>query len=242
MEQSVYQEHIEQEETHWWFVARRAICSSLLARVRLPQNPVVLEAGCGSGGNLPTLAKIGKVFAFELSDIMLTQAKARNIGVIEHGKLPDEIPFSEQKFDLITMFDVLEHIEDDASALSALVTRLNADGALFITVPAFGWLFSQHDRLHHHFRRYSKKELIAKIQAAGLAVEYTTYWNIFLFPVVAAIRIISSKTTSKTSIGTKTPASWLNNLMIKLVSSEKFIIPKINVPFGLSIILIARKK
>ena len=80
MELSVYKEHIEQEETHWWFVVRRAVCWSLLSRLKLPENATILEAGCGSGGNLPMLAKLGKVFAFELNEMMLAHAKERKIG------------------------------------------------------------------------------------------------------------------------------------------------------------------
>lgn len=241
MEQSVYLEHIEQEETHWWFVARRSICEALLKKIKLPNNPSILEAGCGSGGNLPMLAKFGKVFAFELNDMMLNHSKSRNIGTLEHGKLPDGIPFSGQKFDFITLFDVLEHIEDDKGALSALASRLNDGGVLFLTVPAFSWLFSQHDRLHHHFRRYSKKELIAKVEAAGFSVEYIIYWNFLLFPAALATRVLYFFVDSKTSIGTKTPAPWLNKALINLVSAERFLMNCFSLPFGLSLVLVARK-
>ena len=241
MEQSVYQEHIEQEESHWWFVARRSICWSFLSKIILPKEADILEAGCGSGGNLPMLAKLGNVFAFELSEKMLRYAKSRNIGIVEYGKLPQEIPFAGKKFDLITMFDVLEHIEDDSSALRELEKRLNSGGVLFLTVPALPCIFSQHDRLHHHFRRYTKQELINKLQQAGFSIDYINYWNFFLFPVALTTRVLYFFSNSTTSIGTKTPSAWLNYVLIRLVSVERFIMSRIHFPIGLSILVVARK-
>lgn len=242
MEQAVYNDHVLQEENHWWFVSRRAVLTFLISSLKIQENADILDAGCGSGGNLELLSKYGNMHAFEMSDFMKEHSKERGIGQVESGKLPDEIPFADKKFDLITMFDVLEHIEDDNAALKAIAERLKNDGVLFITVPAFGWLFSQHDRLHHHFRRYSKKELQEKMQIAGLEVEFINYWNFILFPVAVATRVIYFFLKGDTVIGTKTPSPFINKLLSKIVSAERFVIPKINLPFGLSLVVIARKK
>lgn len=243
MDSVVYNEHIENEETHWWFVARRAITRHILDRVKLPKNAKILDLGCGSGGNLPMLAPYGsELFGSEMNDKVREHSIKRNIASVAYGKLPDEIPFADQKFDLIAMFDVLEHIEDDHAALAAAAGRLEKDGVLLITVPAFQFLFSRHDKLHHHFRRYSKNQLKEIVTAAGFKIELLNYWNFFLFPVTVFARILDLFCSAdKPAIGTKIPSSPINKFLIKLVSAERFLIPSVPLPFGVSLILVARK-
>src|SRR6185312_16486006 len=113
-------------------------------------------AGCGSGGNLPMLAEFGEVSAFELDEAQLQRARERGIGTIARGSIPDALPFEGQRFDLVVMLDVLEHLEDDHAGLAAVLTRLAPGGFFLATVPAFPMLWSSHDVSHHHFRRYSR--------------------------------------------------------------------------------------
>ena len=242
MDALVYSELIEQEETHWWFVSRRAITRYLLNLIKIPKNSKILDMGCGAGGNLAMLSAYGEVFASEMNDQVREYSSGRNIGSVAYGKLPDEIPFAEQQFDLITMFDVLEHIEDDRAALTAVAGRLQKGGVLLITVPAFQWLFSRHDELHHHFRRYGKTELREKIEAAGFKIEYLNYWNFFLFPVAVTARMLDFfRAKNEHAIGTKTPSPVINKILTKLVSVERLLITRIPFPFGLSLMLVARK-
>jgi SAM-dependent methyltransferase len=242
MDPLIYKELVEQEDSHWWFLSRRAIIRSLLQRIKLPSNAKILDAGCGSGGNLPMLSRLGNVYAFELHDGMRAHAEARGIGQVEAGKLPADIPFKGTNFDLITLFDVLEHVEDDRGSLSELTDRLNPGGILCLTVPAFPFLFSRHDHLHHHFRRYRRTELLRKIEANGLEVIEDDYWNFFLFPVAMVVRLFECFNMPKDhTLGTKKPSPLLNRLLAELVSSDRFLIPHIRLPFGLSIVLLARK-
>ena len=242
MDSQVYSELIEQEETHWWFVSRRAITQYLLNLIKIPKNAKILDLGCGAGGNLSMLSTYGEVFACEMNDQVREHSAGRNIGSVAYGKLPDEIPFSGQQFDLITMFDVLEHIEDDNATLAAVAGRLSQGGVLLLTVPAFQCLFSRHDKLHHHFRRYGKTELQEKIKAAGFKIEYLNYWNFFLFPVAVAARMLDFfRAKNEHAIGTKIPAPAINKILTKLVSAERFLFPRIPLPFGLSLMLVARK-
>ncbi len=242
MDSQIYNEHIEQEEAHWWFVSRRIITEYLLKKLKFPDNAKILDAGCGAGGNLHMLAGYGDVYGCEMNDTVRARSIERKIGTIEYGKFPDEIPFADIKFDMIAMFDVLEHIEDDRAALATVASRLTKDGQLLLTVPAYQFLFSQHDRLHHHFRRYSKKKLEEKIAAAGFKIEYINYWNCFLFPVAVITRLTDLfRPKNAPALGRKMPPAALNNFLIKLVSSERFLADKINLPFGLSLIMVARK-
>lgn len=242
MDPQIYEDLAGQEKAHWWFVSRRAIAASLFKKIKLPDNARILDAGCGSGGNLPLLAKFGEVFAFEMNDSARAHAASRSIGHVEAGKLPDAIPFGDTMFDLITLFDVLEHVEDDQAALRTLASRLKLGGTLYINVPAFQWLFGPMDRFHHHFRRYSRAEILDKVEATGLEIRLVNYWNCLLFPVAVAVRLMERfRKPRESSIGVKTPGIVLNNLLAGIVSGERFFIPHIRLPFGLSLIVIAQK-
>lgn len=242
MNPEIYKDIVLQEDGHWWFVARRAIFAGVFSRLKLPVGATILDAGCGGGGNLPLLAQFGNVHAFEMHEASCSYAKGRNIGDIRIGKLPDEIPFDNQTFDLITLFDVLEHVEDDKATLAALMKRIKPGGLLFLNVPAYQFLFGKVDVLHHHYRRYSKGELRAKLQEAGFTIELMTYWNFFLFPVALAVRLFEQVYPSKgLAVGMKTPKGYINRALASLVSFERFLMPYARLPFGLSLLLVARK-
>ncbi len=231
------------EEEHWWFRARRRITESLLNRYNPPPHAAILDAGCGSGGNLALLSTYGKVHAFETYETARNLAKARGIGEVADGSLPGNIPFGEQAFDLITMFDVLEHIEDDAASLTALHARLVENGKLLLTVPACPLLWGKHDAMHHHFRRYTKRLLAERLEAAGFKVELCNYFNFWLFPLALAARLLDRlRGNDRASIGSATPPAPLNHLLYALMASERFLIPHIPLLFGVSLIAVASKK
>jgi SAM-dependent methyltransferase len=155
MERQAYDIAAGIENDHWWFSGRRRLLAAVLER-HLPRSDAprrILEIGCGNGGNLELLAGFGQVFAAEKDDAARERASARGIGHVERGWLPDAIPFGGESFDLIAAFDVLEHIEDDRGAVRALRDRLGARGVLIATVPAYRWLWSEHDTLSQHVRR-----------------------------------------------------------------------------------------
>ena len=144
------------EECHWWWLSRRAIVESIIRKLALPAGIDILEAGCGTGGNLAMLSQFGNVYGMELDDVARDYAVQRKIGTVEPGKLPDPIPFPGRTFDLIVLMDVLEHLEDDSGCLKALRKRLKPGGSIVISVPALKMLWSPHDDSHHHFRRYTR--------------------------------------------------------------------------------------
>ncbi len=137
------------EREHWWFTARRQILDRLLCYADLPVGALILEAGSGTGGNLAMLQRYGKVHAMELDESARELARSKNLDVlIEPGRLPGEIPYGDQLFDAIVMFDVLEHIDEDQATLEAIMARLKPGGRLVLTVPAFSSLWSNHDVIH----------------------------------------------------------------------------------------------
>ena len=162
MDRSVYDRMDRLEADHWWFVARRAVIETIIDRlIPLSEGSTILEAGCGTGGNLRMLQSLAQLHAFEYDEEARRRAEAKSDLIIPHGALPDHVPNRGRDYDLIALFDVLEHIGDDTASLKSLSEHLSDAGRILVTVPAYQWLWSRHDERHHHFRRYSKAGLRA---------------------------------------------------------------------------------
>ena len=248
MEQNIYEEMAKQESHHWWFVARRAYLKKLISKQFPPELEYrICEIGCGTGGNLPMLAQLGKVDAVELNEsakILAESKNMNNITGIHSGYLPDAIPLTEQ-YDGVFSLDVIEHIENDLEAVKALKALLSKNGTLIITVPAYQWLWSAHDDANHHFRRYTRKSFSELIEAAGLNIRYVSYFNTVLFPLAALKRIAEyflPKKPIENAWDINTPPAWLNTLFEKLFKLECLWAGKLSIPFGLSIVVVAELK
>jgi len=241
MNPEVYLQMESVEREHWWFQGRRAIISHVISKMDLPQSPAILEAGCGTGGNLATLSKLGATCAFEMDDAALGVALKNAYGTeIRHGKLPDAIPFPERLFDLICMFDVLEHIEHDVLAIEKLSQKLTPDGYFFVTVPALPMLWSAHDVKLHHHRRYVRRQLIDVMEQAGLAVSWVSYFNFSLLPV-AVVNRLYAKIRGIRPAGDQLPPAFVNQVFAKMLSMEKYVLFPGRLPIGLSLAAVARR-
>src|SRR5436190_3399732 len=155
MNPEAYLEMADTEARHWWFAGRRAILASLIQRFELRADARILEIGAGTGGNLPMLSSFGKVSALEMDDAARAIAieKTGRRFDIRSGCCPANIPFMDERFDLICLFDVLEHIDDDSGTLAAIKTMMTAQARVLVTVSAYRWLWSTHDEFLHHKRR-----------------------------------------------------------------------------------------
>ncbi|RJF99361.1 class I SAM-dependent methyltransferase [Noviherbaspirillum saxi] len=239
MSPEAYLEMAETEERHWWFAARRTILSALLDTLPLPPNPAILELGCGTGGNLEMLSGLGRVSAMEMDEVARGIAQSKSAGRVDirAGSCPANIPFAGQQFDLVCLFDVLEHIDDDRQTLSAIKTLLGPDGRAVITVPAYQWLWSRHDEALHHKRRYTASELKAKALQAGFTVERLSYFNTLLFPLAAALRI-KERLTRGAPAGTAVPPAAVNHAFRTVFGAERFLLPRLSLPFGVSVLTV----
>jgi SAM-dependent methyltransferase len=248
MRPDIYQAMARVEDTHWWFRGRRRVIASVLRRLSLPPGAAILDAGSGTGGNLAMLSSFGRVSAMEMDAEARILANKRGIVTVEEGEFPDRIPFADTPFDLVALFDVLEHIEQDFSALTAIRDRLAPGGRLLLTVPAFESLWSMHDTMHHHKRRYSLHPLTRLIERAGYKVTFASYVNFWLFPVIAALRIFD-RVSGGRLIGKKKeinaelsiPPAPLNRALEAIFASESGLLRHTRLPFGVSIILLAQK-
>lgn len=241
MDVAAYHSMRDLQDEHWWFVGRRKFLRQLIQRHgNLAPDARIFEAGCGFGGNLPLLEEFGTVSAFEYSDEARAYSAAQSGIAVMPGALPDGVDFGGRTYDLIALLDVLEHIDDDRASLEALGEGLAENGRLLITVPAFQWLWSKHDKLHHHKRRYSQKSLEGVIRAAGLKPVKAGYFNSLLFPLAMAQRI-ATRASNKPATGDEMPAKPINKVLGGVFSLESALAGKFGLPFGLSAYAIAEK-
>jgi SAM-dependent methyltransferase len=240
MDPKLYPQMAALEDVHWWFVARRMILNQVIAKLALPNNAEIFEAGCGTGGNLDLLSSHGRVYAMELDDVARNFASVRELATIQSGRLPNTIPFADRRFDLIVLLDVLEHLDDDAASLQALRSRLKPDGWLLITVPAYSFLWSQHDVVHHHKRRYVMRSLRRVVKRSGYDVRYASYFNTVLFPLVAGIRLLQKLFGGGKGDDLTMPSKLANRVLTALFASERHAIGRFSLPFGVSLLLLAQ--
>lgn len=242
MNPAAYLEMAETESRHWWFLGRRAILLTMIGHLGLPQNSKILEVGCGTGGNLQMLAKFGDVSALEMDANAreIASKKTNNFYDIMAGHCPDEIPFQDQRFDLICMFDVLEHIEQDTETLIAIKQLLTKNGRILMTVPAYQWLYGAHDKFLHHKRRYSATQLRKKIVAAGFRPVKISYFNTILFPLAVIVRLKDKLLAPPSATGTSVPPTLINKLFRTLFGAERFLLERFDLPFGVSLLCILK--
>jgi SAM-dependent methyltransferase len=182
-----YRELYELEDRHWWFRGRRAVIWALLCRAGLPSSPRILDAGCGTGRNLVEFGSLGQAEGVDASDEAVAFCRRRGLEGVRAAPL-ESLPYEDGRFGLILATDVIEHLDDDRRALAEL-RRVAAPGArLVLTVPAYSWLWSEHDVSMHHRRRYTLSLLQERAVAAGWQPVVRSYFFSVLLPAVAAVR------------------------------------------------------
>jgi SAM-dependent methyltransferase len=242
MEAELYRQMRELEDRHWWFAARRDIVGSILDTLDLPPDPRILDVGAGTGGNLEMLSRLGHVTGLEYDDAAAALARERGIARVLKGSLPDDLPFPPGEFHVIMLLDVLEHVEDDRSAVICLERLLAPGGFLVITVPACPFLWSYHDIQHHHKRRYRRRELKSLLLESGFRIRHTTFFNTWLFPVIVVTRLLRRmKSSVKIGEDTGMPSRFINGILQCIFSSERYLLGRISMPFGASLLAVAVK-
>jgi SAM-dependent methyltransferase len=230
--------HAEEDRAHWWFLGRRAVILAEMAR-RLPASGVRLaELGCGSGGMLEALGRFGTAVGVEMDPALRARARERGLDV-RAGALPEAIPLEPGRWDAVCLFDVLEHVDDEAGALAACRRLLAPGGRLFVTVPAYAWLWSRHDELLGHRRRYTARALRRAAEGGGYTVERLTYFNTLLAPPIMAVRLARAA-LRRPGHDLDRPAPLVNRALAACFSAEARLLRWVSPPFGISILLAAR--
>ncbi len=239
MERIVYEQMAELDQRHWWYRARREVLAALIRReAQPPANAHVLEIGCGTGHNLGMLSEFGAVDALELDDEARAVAEQRLGRSVMSAPLPELEGVPERHYDLIGAFDVIEHIDDDQAALASIAQRLKPGGKLVVTVPAHQWMWSAHDVVNHHKRRYSRKALRALVESSPLKLERIGYFNSLLFPLAVAERL-SSKLRGKDDADLSLPPKPLNAALERVFALERYLVARLPLPPGLSLFAVA---
>jgi 2-polyprenyl-3-methyl-5-hydroxy-6-metoxy-1,4-benzoquinol methylase len=229
----------EHDSSHWWYVARRDVLASVIAReVKLPPMAKLLEIGCGTGHNLAMLARFGDIDAVELDSYAREIATKRLDRPVMNAMLPELAGVPAQHYDLVALLDVLEHVEDDRAALKAIATRLRPGGSILLAVPQYPWMWTGHDVASHHFRRYTKATLRKAIDDAGLKIDLLQSFNSLLFPLAVVDRM-AARITGKTGSDDAPPPAPVNSLFTKVFAFERHLIGRVPMPPGLSLIAIA---
>jgi len=239
MEREVYEAMAEHDERHWWYRARRQVVAELIRRkVSLPEGARLLEIGCGTGHNLTMLGEFGSVDALEVDPIARGMAEKRLGRTVLSSPLPALDGLPDDTYDMVAALDVVEHIPDDTAALEGIARVLKPGGKLLMTVPAHQWMWSAHDVVNHHQRRYSKGGFKRLVDKSPLQLDSIGYLNSLLFPLAMAQRL-GSKITGKEDANLAPPAEPINQVLERVFALERRVIGRVPLPPGLSLFAVA---
>ncbi len=238
MRSDLYQEMYHQEEYYWWHKAKRELVKKLLPR---QNNLRILDIGCGTGKLMEDLRQSGEVWGIDVNPQAVNFCHRRGLKRVSLEKFPDIT--LHQKFDVIICLDVLEHIKDDHKAIAVISHLLKNNGLAIITVPAYQWLFSYWDEILHHYRRYYPRQLRRCFLGTGLKIFKLSFVYSFLLPLAIPFRFLRHRSFMK-----KTPTSdfiklpqWIHAFFFALAKIEQLLIQYVNLPFGISLLCVAKK-
>jgi SAM-dependent methyltransferase len=246
MDARVYEQFDRLQKTHFWFRGRRAIFFHLLDQALQGRSGLrILEIGCGAGGMLEPLRRYGTVHGIDIARDYMALCRDRGFPRMAAAS-GDALPYGDATFDVVALFDVIEHIPDEVRVLLEVRRVLKPGGIVFISVPAYQFLFSQNDRVVHHQRRYTARALERRIGQAGLRASKVTYFNTFLFPlIIVAVLVLKAKERlfglprGETNLDHEFQGP-VNDLLSLVMSSERHLLRHIDFPFGHSLIAMAR--
>lgn len=233
----------EVEESHWWYIGRRRIIASFvqgICRQFQERRPRILDVGCGTGANLVMLSQFGEVEGVDISPDALAFCRERGLEDVRLGAA-EKLPYEDGRFDVVTAFDVVEHLDDDVAGLREMRRVLRPDGRLLLFVPTFMFLWGVQDDVSNHRRRYRLPELRRVVREAGFEVERTTYANITFFAPILLVRKLMRLTGIRTSTENSINVPILNGLFGHVLGSERTLLRYLNLPFGVSGLCVARR-
>lgn len=257
MNKAYYTEYYTLERQHWWFRARLEILAAMVDKHQptpAGKSLSILNAGIATGATTTMLETFGRVTSLEY-DTACCAFVEEKLGLSVVNASLTELPFDDNTFDLICAFDVIEHIEDDLLALREIRRCLRPGGKVLLTVPAFEALWSEHDVVNHHFRRYRRDAFADLQQRAGLTVAYKSYFNSLLFVPIATVRGLSRLTGGRASARTEAEQHAArsdferfnteglgNKVLYRIFRREKRLLTGgWNLPCGVSILTVASK-
>jgi SAM-dependent methyltransferase len=232
MEQHAF-DILRNTEQLWWYRGRAYVVAQALRYAGIGRVVSILDFGAGFGGMQKTLSRFGEhLFAMEPDDAARQAAAGRGYGAV----FATDAEAFERSYDLIALFDVLEHLPDDYAFLQSARSALTDGGHVVITVPAMPFLWSHHDVTHHHYRRYTARTLREVLEAEGYHIEYLRYWNTLMFP--AAVLMIKLGKGGEASLGM---SRLLDRMLYSIIVIETILQRFLRIPAGVSLVVVAKK-
>ncbi|MBU1457654.1 class I SAM-dependent methyltransferase [Patescibacteria group bacterium] len=244
MEKFVYQQLHKLETSHWWYQGRETIIKAVLKKFLHNKSQLkILDIGCGGGSITKPLTSYGSVTGLDNNQDVVNLCNKQGERVVKGNAT--RLPFPDQSFNFIVALEVFEHVKDDTLAIKEAYRVLKRNGRLFLSVPAFPILWGNHDMAAHHYRRYTQHELLNKLKVCGFSVLKLTYMNFFLFLPIVVFRLFHKKIFKPRSMLDSAYFSnitWLNFLLAKILSLEAMFLPRLSLPFGVTLICVVQKK
>jgi ubiquinone/menaquinone biosynthesis C-methylase UbiE len=250
MQQHTYAIMDEVEGSHWWFVGRRKILESFMDGIvaKLQAGPAkagtqsalrILDVGCGTGANIEMLSQYGEAEGVDVSDDALEFCRRK--GLKAQKGLAETLPYGDESFDVTTALDVIEHLDDDVAGLKEMFRVTKSGGYSLIFVPAFMWLWGVQDDISNHRIRYTRSQIVERLEKAGYTVERATYANWTFFTPILAGRTVMKLTGIKPASENNINVSALNGIFGSIFGAERFWLKNFNFPLGVSIVIVAKK-
>jgi len=246
MRKDLYLEMYQLEEAYWWHVAKRMLVKKLLSMyVDNYFQKKLVDVGCGTGKFLQEMnvwQDWGELLGLDGSDEAIRFTKERHIANVKKANFEKKLPLRSKTYDVITSLDVVEHINDDQHLVNEFYRVLKPGGLVVITVPAHQWLWTYWDEMLGHFRRHNKKSVTSLFSTAGFEIEKISYFYSYLLPIAIIFRLLKSSNKHKQQSSDFIKVPWIVNVILLMKAFlEKETIQYFNIPFGLSVVCVARK-
>ena len=244
MKEHTYPIMFRVEQAHWWYTGRRKILAGFVEEICRQVNdrrPRILDVGCGTGANLLMLSQYGEAEGVDISEDALSFCRERGLDKVRLAA-GEQLPYEDGTFDLVTAFDVVEHMDDDLAGLREMRRVLRPGGRALLFVPTFMFLWGLQDDVSNHRRRYRLPELRRVLEQAGFEIERMTYANITFFLPILLVRKLMRLTGVKTETENSINVSALNGVLGRVLGAESWILKRMNLPFGVSGLCVARVK
>lgn len=235
MDTVLFDRFFNTEDRHWWFVGRRRLVMDVLAQSGAYGR--ILDLGCGTGGVLKHLAPFGDAVGLDPAPEAARYCQQRNVKMVVGSG--DTLPFADKSFDAVLALDVIEHVPDDAALLQEARRVLRPGGVLLVTVPALPWLWSSHDVVNHHYRRYTMSSLNRSLHVGGFTPEKVSYYNALLLPLAVGRKFVQRLSSGDEHHLEDLP-SPINGVLRRLLSLDAVAVKRWNLAIGASLIATAR--
>ena len=246
MEHDEYKIMGDIEDAYWWFVGKQFLVEKVLNEYCLGDTGEarILDIGCGTGGILKLMKKYGAVCGIDFSPAALEFSKQSGCGCLVCSDVGRHIPFKDNTFTAVTCLDVMEHLDNEGTLLEETFRVCKPGGHIVITVPAFNALWSAHDEALHHKRRYTRRQMLRRIDRLNCSVIKVSYFNTLLFiPILVTRKLkgfLDRDKPPRSDFFMKLPG-WINTALRVLYTAEIVCLSRLNFPFGVSLLVILQK-